>query len=568
MSGTTWMSSSPASRYRLDSRSPSGTSGRFMATNGLKVHVGDRSTVASTLEGHAAFNGVALTLDDAVIEAPEARIAIDGRIDLLTAERTLDLGISANVRLDRAAQWVSVDPKPSGTIALEGRVSGAAGDPQIAVDLSGDGLAWHDITNVSLRAGVSGSVARVSVDSLAVRLAGGSIDGTAEIRMANDDQDHQGEARFQWQNLDGPALLSAFVPDPPVRVAALLDGDLAARWSGRDPRSLTLAMHQTSRGAGRRGAVSLAGNAALDVSSGVWTLEHDHQLGSIQVSGSSHGRLDDQNLGDSTLAGRASIGVRDLARAADDIDQAGVDLPASLTDLLSGRLAAQVTLTGTLRAPAAELMLDVTDVMAGSTGPGTATAQMTLTSEGAHIRNVEAFVGANRLQGWAAVNWDGGSLDGRLSGDLTDLGAFGSVVPAAWRPAGSLVVEATLGGTTEHPLVTAAVQGDGNRDRWPARRSSDCGSESRRILLLTIDEIIIDQASGSLAARGRYDFSNRAYAIRCRGRGTSRCARFPEVPPEEARNPKSRGGSHSPDRTNSVCASQGEGTIDATCWQR
>lgn len=488
-------------------------SGRFAVGNGVSIRVGEETTRIAELAGRLAFDGTTLFVDDAAIEAPEVRASLKGHLGLLAAEPAVEMAIAGELDLAEVARWVPVDSSPAGRLTFDGRASGPLNDPEVALRLAGNRLAWLGLEDVSLHASGTGSSTGATIEALTVQVAGGSIDGAASVRFDAHNAIGGGDARVEWRELDTTPLISAIAGDMPIRIASQAEGALTATLSGSGLDTLTADAVLTLRGGAANGAVPLSGSAALGVSGGRWTLTHAHRLGSIQLTGSNGGQLAMNDLVGSTLEGDLSIAAADLSTAARDLDRAGVPLPDGFADTLAGQMTARAALGGTFGAPSADLTLDVADLALGQTGPAVLAARAEVTPERGQLTSVELAMGPNRVQGAATIGWQDRALDGRFTVDASDLGILtAGLLPAEWQPAGSFRIEAALAGTADEPTLTGTLDSGAIAvaGQYIERATATFGLTGN---VVAVENLTLTQEDGGLSARGRYDLAAARYAI-------------------------------------------------------
>ncbi|MGE3511987.1 MAG: translocation/assembly module TamB domain-containing protein, partial [Vicinamibacterales bacterium] len=485
--------------------------GRFAASDGVSIRVGEQTTKIVRLDGRLAFDGATLLLDDTVLEAPEGELLLEGRVGLFTAQPAIDLTFSGELSLDEVARWMAVDSTPTGRLTFDGRASGPPDDPQVALRLAGDNLAWLDM-DVSLRASGVGNASGTAIETLTVQVAGGSVDADAAVQFDEHGAVRSGEANIAWRDVDTARLLSAVAGDTPIRVTSKAEGTLTATLSGSGAETLTARAVLTSRAGTATSAFPLSGHAELDVSGGAWTLAHDHRLGSIRFAGSNGGRFDAHDLMGSTLGGGVTIATDDLSRAAQDLSRAGIELPARSSDTLAGRMTASAALRGTFGAPSVDVALDATALTLGPAGPGVLTARATLTPDRGQLTSVALEIGPNRAQGFAVVGWENGALDGHVTVDAPDLALLTSGLPTEWRPAGSLRIEGTLAGTAGEPRLTGTLDSSAIAvaGQHVDRVTSTFGLTGS---VVVIEDLTLAQTEGRFSGRGRYDLSAGRYSV-------------------------------------------------------
>ena len=445
-------------------------SGRLSISDGVTLRLGDRETRMTTLEGGVAFDGTALFVDALTLEAPEARMRLDGTMSLLANDQRMDVRYEGRLDAERVAPWVGLDPIPRGQIAFSGTAQGPLTAPGVTLDLTSDGLAWSTLGTLSLevRAAMSGPVA--TLEFFRATLAGGEILGDAQLRL-----DDEGSSRVRAQFTDlNLGTLARLTPDLPVRIAAVAGGDVALEWTGQD---VTTALGRVSTrlrpSTAGTGALGLEGRLELELERETWTLSLDQRIAeTVVLRGDADGRRVRDDLLASTLRGRASLDVGSLPDALRRLRAAGLDIDGELAQRVRGAVSANLDLGGTLNAPRASGTLDASELWLDDTGPGSAHA---------------AFDATRR-----AVTLD------------------------PLRPEGSAQLDAQLGGALDDPTIRLTLSAQDLRVAGQTFRSvhSNLRLADR---IVTVDELELVQDTGSLTATGRYEITSGRYAFDAAG---------------------------------------------------
>ena len=282
--------------------------GRLSMSGGATLKLGGRKTSVSSLDGGLSFDGSSLAVDELTLRSPEGQVRLDGTVDLLSREPRADVRYAGSLDLGLLAQWLSIDPAPSGRLAFSGQLAGPLDRLDGTIDVGGDRLGWSTLRNVSiqLRAAVSGTVA--TVESFRAVLASGEVSGDARLPL---DPTGTGRARIGWRGLDVGALAGAAAVDLGVRLASVADGTATLDWTGQEFMTGRGALDNRLRAASSsEGALAVEGRAELRLDGGNWRLSLDQRLGdAVLLSGEAGGRLDADDVAASTVSGRASVHV-------------------------------------------------------------------------------------------------------------------------------------------------------------------------------------------------------------------------------------------------------------------
>jgi hypothetical protein len=500
----------------LDSTPGAMLAGRLSMSDGVELRLGDRETAVSTLEGGLAFDGTALSVDALTLQAPEARLRLDGTLGLLADEQRIDMRYEGRLDAARIAPWVGLDPLPSGHVAVSGTAQGPLAEPDVRLEVSTDGLAWSTLGALSLDARAAMSGSSVALESFRARLAGGEVTGAARLQFGAEGTSNV-TARFQDLNL---GTLASVVPDLPVRVASVAGGDVALEWTGQDlataeGKILTRLRAPTVQ----RGAMGLEGQLGLELARGAWTLTLDQRVAdTIVLRGGATGRLAAGNIAASTLGGRVRLEIESLPDALRRIAAAGLGGDAQLAERVRGALTANLDLDGTFDDPSAVGTLDVGELWLDDTGPGAAHADVRASRRTISVESLELTIGPNSLRGRVAIGLDTNALDGEVTGDLPELAPLALMVPEEWRPEGSTRFEAELGGTLDNPGARLALS---SRDLRVAGQTLKTVESRVRLAdqIVTVDELVLTQDEGRLAATGRYEIASERYTFEATGNG-------------------------------------------------
>ena len=489
-------------------------SGRLSMSDGVTLHLGERETRMTTLEGGVAFDGTALFVDAFTLEAPEARMRLDGTVSLLAGDQRMDVRYEGRMDAERVAPWVGLDPIPRGQIAFSGTAKGPLTAPGVTLDLTSDGLAWSPLGDLSLevRAAMSGPVA--TLEFFRATLAGGEILGDAELRL-----DDEGSSRVRAQFTDlNLGTLASLAPDLPVRLAAVADGDAALEWTGQDVKT-TLGRVSTRLRASTAGieGLGLAGLLELELERETWKLSLDQRIAeTVVLRGDADGRRVHDDLAASTLRGRASLDVGSLPDALRRLRAAGLDIDEEMAERVRGTVSANLDLGGTLNAPRARGTLDASELWLDDTGPGTAHAGFDATSRAVTLDPVRLDIGPNAMSGSIVLGLGANTLSGTVTAALPELTPLALALPTEWRPESSAQLEAQLGGALDNPGVRLTASAQDFRVAGQTFRTVQSNVQlTDRIV--TVHELELVQDGGRLTATGHYEITSGRYAFEATG---------------------------------------------------
>ena len=498
-------------------RAPGGdVVGRLSMSDGVMLRLGDLQTTMTTLDGGVTFDGTAVSVEALTLEAPEARMQLDGIVSFLAGDQRVEMRYQGRVDAERVAAWIGLDPAPRGHIAFSGAAQGSLIEPDITLDITTDDLAWPPIGALALdvRATMSEQVA--TLESFRAMLAGGEISGDARLRL---DEAGASRVRAEFTHVS-LATLAGLVPDLPVRIAAVAGGSATLEWTGQDVTTASgrISTRLRSPAADTR-ALGLAGEFDLELEGGLWKLSLDQRIAeAVAVRGEANGRFADNDLAASTLQGRAVLEVGSLPDALRRLRAAGLEIDDAWAGRVRGAASASLDLTGTFGEPAAQGAFDAGELWIDDIGPGIAHAAFDATSRAVTLEALRLEVGVNAVSGRLAVGLEANTLSGTLAATLPDLAALALALPAEWRPEGSAQLDAVLGGALDNPEATLTLSSRDLRVAGQTFRSV----HSRLQLIdrtVTVDELDLTQDAGLLAVTGRYDVTSGRYAFSAAGDG-------------------------------------------------
>jgi translocation and assembly module TamB len=475
------------------------------------LRVGTRSIRISRLSGQAAFDGRALHLMDTEMRTDDASMTIDGTVLLIARESRVDLTADGTADIARLARWgMDAGELPQGQMTFRLTAAGPIGDPQAALDLASDRVAWRSMvaTDLSARARVNG--ANADIEALDFHYASGEVSATASIPF---DAGAHGTLKATWSGVDAALATRASMPDARVLPAATTSGGLDLRgvlgdistWSG------TTRLQLAPR-ANARGRVAIAGNLVVTLRDGRWRIEGQPRVAgvaptSITATGPLEGATIDGNvkLGDTDIPALvAALGITGLA-----------DMPPGVID--AGMLEGAVVFTGDAANPPIRARARIT----GLRGPRLAIDSLDATASGLPVSRGLEFA----LLAPSAVIADQPLRDVRAMGSLngsavvvTDLSArqpdgAGFVTGRGTYDIESGMYTAVLGGTdwqlmptTDRPLAgNLNLQFEGSGTSAAPRGAGSLTVRNaawQEIALGTVDaSVTLDGQTASIDAR-------------------------------------------------------------------
>jgi outer membrane protein assembly complex protein YaeT len=493
----------------------SGTSaGELSVRRGPSIRIGTRTTTASRLDGRLAFDGRTVSIERLVLEAPEGRMQLDGRLVSLLSDPRAEIEAVGTLTLSRLSSWAALDPAVRGTVALRADVDGPLADPSVGVSLESDAVSWRHLGAVSLQARATVRSTGVNLESATLGIDAGEV--SARGRAALDGE--TGDVHVEWRRVGAAALLGPAAPFP---IAAHLHGTLDATWTGKDARRVrATAEHRAEPAAGGTKTVPVGGHASLVAADGQWRLQHDHQIAdAARVNGDAAGRVPVGDTPASPLAGIVHVVVPNVGRALPPLRAAGVDVADWMNDA-TGALRAELRLGGSTPEPQLSGSAVLDGLTVAGVGPMDVTTGLRLDAHQGSFPDLQASMGANRAAASASIDWETDRIAAAATVDLADLSALATPL-SEWRPAGAMTGRVEVAGTLTRPSVQADLDGASL-----AVAGQDVGALSTRIEYAggTIAARTIElrqPAGGRLSADGEYSTATGAFAVKASARGVT-----------------------------------------------
>jgi outer membrane protein assembly factor BamA/autotransporter translocation and assembly factor TamB len=435
-----------------------------------------RSTVLQKVDGRVSWNGRDLSLERVLATFTEGDVAIDGRLSDVFRDPRIDLQIAADTTLPALARWVTESPTPTGSLHVTTTVTGT-------------------LANVRVAARVSAQVAegRIRADCTVMSASGG------------------GECHGEWTNVSVPALVPAAATRNRMLVpASHVTGSFDAQWERPQLDAVTSHGRMEIQADATHDRLSLSGPAEF-------ALEHGrlsaHTVQDIATAARLRAdivtSLDARSVTQSTITGRASIAVADLARLASALARTGV---ATLPSGLGGAVDAAVTVDGTIADP---LVAGTIDIAHGAIGPMqhlSARSDIRVTSRELRLDHAQVAADRNSARFDVRVALDSRSVDGRFTATVADPGAFVPDWSHAITTASPVRVSGTIGGRADDPQIAATV--NGSNLTVAGQTIDDLQSDiAVRGRAIQVRRFTIASGAGRLTASGRADFGARTYSV-------------------------------------------------------
>ena len=335
--------------------------GRLVLDAPMGVRVGATSTQIETLASEAAFDGRDLRLSNLRVEAPELSAQIEGTLALIRQSPSIDLRVSGDSELERAAKWWGQeDDAPRGGVHFEGTVSGPFGEPAANLNVSSNSVAWQrlNVTNISGQVSLNGE--RVEINRSQAVIAGGQVNAAGSVMLQ---ASSQARVEATWRDVDAAEIVSAF-SDTRVTPTGRASGELEASGNLDSITGWDVDARVGLAGGQRgRGRIPVPGETRFRLSAGQWGLDARQVVGDVTtVDASLRGQLRGSDITESAITGTVRASESDLQAIFQMLSDA--DLVTVDRDLVTGSIRANADVKGTVGQPFLQLVVDSVVVVA------------------------------------------------------------------------------------------------------------------------------------------------------------------------------------------------------------
>lgn len=479
--------------------------GTLSAGPGISIRAGTFAADA-TLDARISYDGSSATIEDLTSGSSLGRLRASGRVGLFGASPSMDLTVDGSALLGQLSAALALDPPLGGSLDLNVHATGPVSAPTAAIALSSGEMTWRHLTASNLTARGTATTDALSIESLALQSAGGSIAGRGDLRFDT----MRAEGALDATGLAASALAG---PDlvPPIGARLDATGTFSSDLDEGLPGLTLAARLRATPERARPSALALAGDLAIDTSGGDWRATIHQQLhDAITIDGTLSGRLAPVPA-DSTLSGVVTLVAASGADTLDLLRRAQIEVPDQL-QVSSGRLEAEATLGGTFGAPAATGRATLRDLRVRDAAPLNADLSFAADPERIAIEDITASAGGNSIEGTGRLTASSGALQGRFDLSVTDWPALGSAVEQ-FMPAGELSAQIGVSGTRDRPDVRATIAGSaldvaGQRLGRLSAQLAYAGTT------IVAESIRIEQPDGGfLQAAGRYTPASEALEV-------------------------------------------------------
>lgn len=490
------------------SKSALGAEGAFAIRGQTLLRLKTRTLTLAPIEAEMTFDGSNVALNEAHLASAELNAVLNGTIHRVLDATFFELGLTGIVNLEPATKWAPPPVPAAGVVNIAGTITGPFTLPVTKLHVTGSGISIGHEQNLSVDGPVVVTMDAFSGEGLSVKPATGG-----EIRTAFNvpwGKLPPSTARAEWRDLDAQSAfrMGEFAPQP---IGAAFQGNGTFEFG--DIRRYDISNRASGRAS--RGHVPLAGQLRAGLVGDDWTIDHSHTVPGLAFEGKTTGRIDQDAMAETTLAGPAHARVSDVAEAAGSATALGIDMPA-ITSRIHGALDAPMTLAGSFRDPKVDTTVSGDALDVPLVGSVKASAHIVADRRIATVSAIEAQHGSATIKGDIAADITNRAWSGTLSVDAPDAAELQADLPKEWRVNGPITGTATLGGTFDRYQIDTAI--NGGAFMW-AGQSYDGFTANAVVTEEAIDvsALHIDQGEGSIDGPLRYAWDTGAYTAKLKG---------------------------------------------------
>ena len=286
------------------------------------------------------------------------------------------------------------------------------------------------------------------------------------------------------------------------------------RGPGRDRRSVRWPGTFTSTCRRPEGdSLTVAGKA------GRWTLQYrqalaGETLAELRLTTVLHGA----DLRRSRLYGVVDVSSQDVAALLRQLRESVIPVPAVVDVVRSGQVTARGTVAGSIGEPVVDLLVSASDVSAGDVDAIRVAGAVHADRRQIVLKPLAVDTAAAHLEMRGSIGFarmeSTGEFDVRIDGP----GRLAPIVPAEWRPTGSIAAKGSWSGRLDRPRVSARLTGE-ELIANGLHFESLAGDVEVVDDELLVHDVRLSQRNGQLRVDGRYNIRERALSTTVEGRG-------------------------------------------------
>ena len=485
--------------------------GQIHADRGIRFEADSVAGVLDRVTTDVTIGSETLVIRSLVAESNSGDLRLDGAL-MFGESGGYDLKYRSTIDLSELRKWWDRSPPSRGRVELSGSIAGPLTDPRLTFDLRARELAVAALSDGRLDATGHASVDSIVIETCALRSVEGVFKGRGRVALR--DSDGRSLLSGEWSLPRLRALASRLNLDPSRLPALPVSGTANLSWPGPSPAIGTLSgdFHvNVSRPEGN--SLTVAGQA------GRWTLQSRQALaGETLAELRLTTVLHEADLRRSTLYGVVDVRSQDIAAVLRQLRESVIPVPAVVDVVRSGQVTARGTVAGSIGEPVVDLLVSASDVSVGDVDAIRVAGALRADRRQIVLKPLAVDTAAAHLEMRGSIGFAGTESTGEFDVRIDEPGRLASIVPAEWRPTGSIAAKGSWSGRLDRPRVSARLTGEelmANGLHFE-RLAGDVEVVDDELL---VHDLRLSQRDGQLRVDGRYNIGERVLSTTVEGRG-------------------------------------------------
>jgi autotransporter translocation and assembly factor TamB len=485
--------------------------GQIHADRGIRLEADSVAGVLDRVTTDVTIGSETLLIRSLVAESNSGDLRLDGAL-MFGESGGYDLKYRSTIDLSELRRWWDRSPPSRGRVELSGSIAGPLTDPRLTFDLRAREFAVGALSDAQLDATGHASADSIVIETCALRSVEGVFSGRGRVALR--DGDEQSLLAGEWSLPRLRALASRLNLDP-LRLPELpVSGTVNLSWPGPSPAigTLTGDLHvNLPRPEGN--SLTVAGQA------GRWTLQYRQALaGETLAELRLTTVLHEADLRRSTLYGVVDVSSQDIAAVLRQLRESVITVPAVVDVVRSGRVTARGTVAGSIGEPAVDLLVSAHDVSAGDVDAIRVAGVLRADRRQIVLKPLAVDTADAHLELRGSIGLAVTETTGEFDVRIDEPGRLAPIVPAEWRPTGSIAAKGSWSGRLDRPRVSAQLTGEELMANGLHFESLSGDVEVVDDELL-VHDLRLYQRDGQLRVDGRYNIRERALSTTVEGRG-------------------------------------------------
>ena len=476
--------------------------GEIHADRGVRLEAESVAGVLDRVTADVTIGSEALVIRSLVAESNSGDLRLDGAL-MLGESGGYDLRYRSTIDLSELRKWWDRSPPARGRVELSGSIAGVLTDPRLTFDVRAREFAVGALSDGRFDATGHASVDSIVIDTCVLRSVEGVFNGRGRIAL----RDGGGRSLLAgaWSLPRLRALASRLNLDPSSLPALPVSGTANLLWSGPRPAIETLAgdLHVDLRRLGG-GSLTVAGKA------GRWSLQYRHALAGdtlaeLRLTTVLHGA----ELRRSRLSGVVDVSSQDVSALLRQLRESVIPVPAAVNVVRSGHVTARGIVAGSIGEPVVDLLVSAGDVSAGDVDTIQVAGAVHADRRQIVLKPLAVDAPAGHLEMRGSIGFARMESTGEFEARIDRPDKLAPMVPADWRPTGSIAANGSWSGRLDRPRVSARLTGEKLFANGLHFESLAGDVEVVDDELLAHD-VRLSQRNGQLRVDGRYNIRERA----------------------------------------------------------